>query len=205
MPWINLTLRQGALPRKTQHAMMATLPDVLMWWEKVPDTPTARKIMKAWVYEVAEDADYSGGSPVHERPFYFVEIRIPIDRLDVLAKSGLIREFHEGDPGSGRQRKHARKRAARLGDDQRIETRWLGNRRSHGLAARLYERPRRDQRGRQVGLIRVRPRRASRPARLGPRACGASGQIAVNSTQFRPISGFQMQYGATVSAVRVYA
>jgi phenylpyruvate tautomerase PptA (4-oxalocrotonate tautomerase family) len=93
MPWINLTLRKGALPRKTQHAMMATLTDVLMWWEKVPDTPTARKIMKAWVYEVAEDADYSGGSPVHERPFYFVEIRIPIDRLDVLAKSGLIRDF----------------------------------------------------------------------------------------------------------------
>jgi hypothetical protein len=103
--------------------MMATLTDVLMWWEKVPDTPTARKIMKGWVYEVAEDADYSGGSPFHERPFYFVEIRISIDRSNVLAKSGLIRDFTRGDPGSGRLRKRARKRAARLGDDQRIETR----------------------------------------------------------------------------------
>ena len=93
MPWINLTLRRGALTKQTQHAVMATLTEVLMWWEKVPDTPAARKIMKGWVYEVAEDADYNGGSPEHERPFYFVEIRIPVDRLDVLAKSGLIRDF----------------------------------------------------------------------------------------------------------------
>jgi hypothetical protein len=36
--------------------MMAKLTEVLMWWEKVPDTPIARKFMKGWVYEVAEDA-----------------------------------------------------------------------------------------------------------------------------------------------------
>jgi phenylpyruvate tautomerase PptA (4-oxalocrotonate tautomerase family) len=93
MPWINLTLRRGALTPAVQHAMMAKLTEVLMWWEKVPDTPRARSIMKGWVYEVAEDADYSAGSPVHERPFYFVEIRIPIGRLDLLAKQGLIRDF----------------------------------------------------------------------------------------------------------------
>ena len=55
MPWINLTLRRGALPKPVQHAMMA------MWWEKVPDTPTARRIMKGW--KVADDADYNAGSP----------------------------------------------------------------------------------------------------------------------------------------------
>jgi phenylpyruvate tautomerase PptA (4-oxalocrotonate tautomerase family) len=93
MPWINLTLRCGALPRSAQHAVMAKLTEILMWWEKVPDTPTARSIMKGWVYEVAEDADYSAGSPAHEKPFYFVEIRIPINRLDLLAKQGLIRDF----------------------------------------------------------------------------------------------------------------
>jgi phenylpyruvate tautomerase PptA (4-oxalocrotonate tautomerase family) len=49
--------------------------------------------MKGWVYEVAEDADYNAGSPDHEKPFYFVEIRIPINRLDLLAKQGLIRDF----------------------------------------------------------------------------------------------------------------
>lgn len=93
MPWINLTLRKGALSKEVQHALMAKLTEVLMWWEKVPDTPRARSIMKGWIYEVAEDADYSGGRPDHEKPFYFIEIRIPVSRLDLLAKQGLIRDF----------------------------------------------------------------------------------------------------------------
>jgi phenylpyruvate tautomerase PptA (4-oxalocrotonate tautomerase family) len=93
MPWINLTLRRGALPKPVQHAMMAKLTEVLMWWERVPDTPTARAIMKGWIYEVDNDADYTAGTPDHEKPFYFVEIRIPVNRLDLLAKQGLIRDF----------------------------------------------------------------------------------------------------------------
>jgi phenylpyruvate tautomerase PptA (4-oxalocrotonate tautomerase family) len=93
MPWINLTLRRGALAKPVQHAVMAKLTEVLMWWEKVPDTPVARRIMKGWVYEVDADADYSAGTPEHERPFYFIEIHIPLGRLDLLAKQGLIRDF----------------------------------------------------------------------------------------------------------------
>ena len=93
MPWINLTLRRGALAKPVQDALMEKLTEVLMWWEKVPNTPVARKIMKGWVYEVAEDADYSAGSPHHDKPFYFLEIRIPINRLDLLAKQGLVRDF----------------------------------------------------------------------------------------------------------------
>jgi phenylpyruvate tautomerase PptA (4-oxalocrotonate tautomerase family) len=93
MPWINLTLRRGALAKPVQHAVMAKLTEVLMWWEKVPDTPVARRIMKGWVYEVDADADYSAGTSEHERPFYFIEIRIPLGRLDLLAKLGLIRDF----------------------------------------------------------------------------------------------------------------
>jgi phenylpyruvate tautomerase PptA (4-oxalocrotonate tautomerase family) len=73
--------------------MMAKLTEVPMWWEKVPDTPTARKFMKGWIHEVAEDADYNAGSPDHHSPFYFLEIRIPINRLDLLAKHGQIRDF----------------------------------------------------------------------------------------------------------------
>jgi phenylpyruvate tautomerase PptA (4-oxalocrotonate tautomerase family) len=42
---------------------------------------------------VAEDADYNAGSSDHDKPFYFLEIRIPINRLDLLAKQGLIRDF----------------------------------------------------------------------------------------------------------------
>src|SRR5271167_4314268 len=49
--------------------------------------------MKGWIYEMAEDADFNAGSPDHDRLFYFLEIRIPINRLDLLAKQGLIRDF----------------------------------------------------------------------------------------------------------------
>jgi hypothetical protein len=41
--------------------MIAKLNEVLMWWEKVSDTPAARKFMKGWVYEVAGDGDYNAG------------------------------------------------------------------------------------------------------------------------------------------------
>jgi hypothetical protein len=41
MPWINSTLRRGALSKPVQHAMMTKLTEVLMWWEKVPDTLAA--------------------------------------------------------------------------------------------------------------------------------------------------------------------
>jgi phenylpyruvate tautomerase PptA (4-oxalocrotonate tautomerase family) len=49
--------------------------------------------MKGWIYEVAEDADYNAGRPDHEKPFYFLEIRIPKGRLDLLPKQGPIRDF----------------------------------------------------------------------------------------------------------------
>jgi hypothetical protein len=60
MPWINLTLRRGALSKEKQHAVMSDLTNALMFWEKVPDTPVARHVMKGWVYEVAEDGDTTG-------------------------------------------------------------------------------------------------------------------------------------------------
>ena len=36
MPWINITLRRGALSKEAQHAMVARLTSALMWWEKIP-------------------------------------------------------------------------------------------------------------------------------------------------------------------------
>jgi len=70
MPWINMTLRRGAFTKDVQHAVMAKLTDALMFWEKIPDTPEARKKTMGWVYEVAKDSDYNSGSPHHEDPFY---------------------------------------------------------------------------------------------------------------------------------------
>ena len=93
MPWINLTVRRGTFTREIQHAVIAKLTDVLMFWEKVPDTPEARKRTKGWVYEVAEDADYNGGSANHKDPFYFIEVRLPAGRLDAPTKQHLLRDF----------------------------------------------------------------------------------------------------------------
>jgi phenylpyruvate tautomerase PptA (4-oxalocrotonate tautomerase family) len=73
MPWINLTLRRGAFTKTVQHAVMAKLTDALMFWEKIPDTPEARKKTMGWVHEVAEDSDYNSGTSNHEDPFYFIE------------------------------------------------------------------------------------------------------------------------------------
>jgi phenylpyruvate tautomerase PptA (4-oxalocrotonate tautomerase family) len=93
MPWINLTIRRGAMTKEMQHAVMAKLTDALMYWEKVPDTSEARRIMKGRVYEVGEDADYVGGSPDHEAPSYFIEARIPVSRFDTLTKQHMTRDF----------------------------------------------------------------------------------------------------------------
>ena len=93
MPWINLTMRRGALDKERQHALMADLTSALMFWEQVPDTPAARKFMRGWVYEVAEDSDYNAGLPDHKDPFYFIEVRMPAGRLDTLARLGIIRDF----------------------------------------------------------------------------------------------------------------
>jgi hypothetical protein len=37
--------------------------------------------------------DYNAGRPGSRQPFNFLEIRIPINRLDLPAKQGLIRDF----------------------------------------------------------------------------------------------------------------
>jgi phenylpyruvate tautomerase PptA (4-oxalocrotonate tautomerase family) len=93
MPWINLTVRKGTFTKEVQHAVMAKLTDALMFWEKIPDTPEARKKMKGWVYLVDEDSDYNGGTPHHNDPFYFIEVRLPAGRFDTLTKQHMIKDF----------------------------------------------------------------------------------------------------------------
>ena len=141
MPWINLTLRRGALPKPVQHAVMAKLTEVLMWWEKVPNTPSARKMKKGWVYEVAEDADYNAGSPDHEKALLFRRDPHSDQPVGPAGETGVDPRFHPRRAGGRRFRQHTRQCAARLGDDQRTRGGGLGDRRPHRLAARLYERP----------------------------------------------------------------
>ncbi len=93
MPWINLTIRRGTFTKDVQHAVMSKLTDALMFWEKIPDNPEARKKMMGWVYEVDEDSNYSGGSPHHEDPYYCIEVRVLAGRFDRLTKQHLMLDF----------------------------------------------------------------------------------------------------------------
>ena len=95
MPWINLTLRRGAFTKPVQHAVMAMLTDALMFWEKIPDNPEARKKTMGWVHEVAEDSDYNSGTSNHEDPFYFIEVRLLAGRAS--RKSVGLRLFNAAD------------------------------------------------------------------------------------------------------------
>jgi phenylpyruvate tautomerase PptA (4-oxalocrotonate tautomerase family) len=74
---------------------MSKLPDALMFWEKIPDTPEARKKTMGWVHEVAEGSDYNSGTPDHEDPNYFIEVRLMAGRFDRLTKQHLIRDFNK--------------------------------------------------------------------------------------------------------------
>ena len=49
--------------------------------------------MKGCFYEVAKDRDHNAGGRDHDKPFCLLEIRIPINPLDLLAKQGLMRDF----------------------------------------------------------------------------------------------------------------
>jgi phenylpyruvate tautomerase PptA (4-oxalocrotonate tautomerase family) len=49
--------------------------------------------MKGWVYLVDEDSDYNGGTPHHNHPFYFIEVRLPAGRFDTLTKQHMIKDF----------------------------------------------------------------------------------------------------------------
>jgi phenylpyruvate tautomerase PptA (4-oxalocrotonate tautomerase family) len=93
MPWINLTIPAGALDPAQQDWVMSQLTNALMFWENVPDTPSARLFMKGWIYEVRPGADYVAGVPAQGAASYFVEVRIPVGRLDLLAKQGIHRDF----------------------------------------------------------------------------------------------------------------
>jgi hypothetical protein len=81
--------------------MMAKLTEVLMWWEKVPYTPAASKIMKGWVHEVAEDADSNVGSPDH---FFREHLAYPDDFVGILKQriSPMLRKFVLPPPHFGK-------------------------------------------------------------------------------------------------------
>jgi hypothetical protein len=60
---------------------------------KVPDIPAPRRCVKAWVREVPEDCDYTGGRKSEELPFYAMQFQLSKVGLDDLANAGALRDI----------------------------------------------------------------------------------------------------------------
>src|SRR5260370_18518496 len=136
MPWINPTSLRGTFQKDFHHAVMGKLTDALMFWEKIPDNPEARKKMMGWVYEVAEDSGYSGGSPHHKDPFYCIEVRVLAGRFDRLTKQHLMLGFHKDHNARRRQGPLLGRCHQSMGDHRRTPNLGLQNRRTHELSPR---------------------------------------------------------------------
>ena len=135
MPWINLTLRRGAFTKTVQHAVMAKLTDALMFWEKIPDTPEARKKTMGWVHEVAEDSDYNSGTHNHDDPFYFIEVRLLAGRFRHAHQATSHPGFHEDNYARRGQDPFLGRRQQSMGAHRRTAKRRLGHRRTYRLAS----------------------------------------------------------------------
>ncbi|MBT2334969.1 hypothetical protein J7E49_13765 [Variovorax paradoxus] len=92
MPMLELSYTRGAMSPEQIKTLLHRATKVLMWWEKIPDTPQARKI--AWTLAVEQPAEYMlvGGLPT-ERPRYrFVATTIE-GLMDDRAKQGVMRDL----------------------------------------------------------------------------------------------------------------
>jgi phenylpyruvate tautomerase PptA (4-oxalocrotonate tautomerase family) len=92
MPMIDLTLPRGALSKEQLQALMHRAVKTLMWWEKIPDTPEARKIAWAFVNEVDANHVYVGG-PSPALPRYRFRVQTIEGLMDDRAKQGVIRDL----------------------------------------------------------------------------------------------------------------
>ena len=92
MPMIDLTLPRGALSSEQLQTLMHRAVKTLMWWEKIPDTPEARKIAWAFVNEIDAKHVYVGGlSPA--LPRYRFRVHTIDGLMDDRAKQGVIRDL----------------------------------------------------------------------------------------------------------------
>jgi hypothetical protein len=84
--------------------MTAKPTEVLVWWEKVADMPAARKMMRSWVYEVAEGADYLPAKQGLIRDFTRVvlEARWPLSTPTVTSLLLRRRKTRDDQPGGRR-------------------------------------------------------------------------------------------------------
>lgn len=92
MPMIDFILPRDALPPEKLETLMHKAVKTLMWWEKIPDTPEARKIAWAFVTETEKRHVFVGGLPP-ELPRYRFRVHTMEGMLEDRAKQGIIRDL----------------------------------------------------------------------------------------------------------------
>jgi phenylpyruvate tautomerase PptA (4-oxalocrotonate tautomerase family) len=92
MPMIDFILPRGALSAEKLETLMHKAVKTLMWWEKIPDTPEARKIAWAFVTEVDKRHVVVGGLPP-DLPRYRFKVQTIEGLMDDRAKQGVIRDL----------------------------------------------------------------------------------------------------------------
>ncbi|WP_321927580.1 tautomerase family protein [Paraburkholderia guartelaensis] len=92
MPMIDLSLSRGALNAEKLETVMQRAIKTLMFWEKVPDTPEARKIAWGFVNEVDPQHMLVGGLPP-ERPRYRFRVHTIEGLMDEGARQGVMRDL----------------------------------------------------------------------------------------------------------------
>ena len=92
MPMIELSLTKGALTEDKLQALMHRATKVLMFWEKIPDTPEARHIAWSFATEVEPGRLYVGGQPP-TKPRYRYRVHTIEGLMDDRAKQGVMRDL----------------------------------------------------------------------------------------------------------------
>lgn len=92
MPMIELSYSSGALPELKLRVLLHRATKVLMWWEKIPDTPEARQVAWTFANELPEGRLTIGGQPPGKARYRYVVSTIE-GLMDDRAKQGVMRDL----------------------------------------------------------------------------------------------------------------
>ena len=92
MPMIELSLTRGALSEEKLQLLMHRATKTLMWWEKIPDTPEARRIAWSFASEFEPGRLFIGGQPPL-KPRYRYRVHTIEGLMDDRAKQGVMRDL----------------------------------------------------------------------------------------------------------------
>ncbi|WP_372573633.1 tautomerase family protein [Ruegeria jejuensis] len=89
---VELTLTEDSLSPEALDDLMHKATKTLMWWEKLPDEPEARKIAWSMVNQLPKAHFFVGGRPA-EKPRYRFRVHTIQGLMSQRAKQGVMRDL----------------------------------------------------------------------------------------------------------------